>query len=89
MQRVDGIEHFAHRIGCGARRQIDRHANLNSTVIGDYSSPKVRMPGAGGAPPGDRCLSGPALLLNLLRRARRVVDRDRLEALTHGAAGTS
>jgi glutaconate CoA-transferase subunit B len=30
--------------------QIDRFANLNSTVIGDYNSPKVRMPGAGGAP---------------------------------------
>ena len=30
--------------------QIDRFANLNSTVIGKYDSPKVRMPGAGGAP---------------------------------------
>jgi glutaconate CoA-transferase subunit B len=30
--------------------QIDRFSNLNSTVIGDYHSPKVRMPGAGGAP---------------------------------------
>jgi len=30
--------------------QIDRFANLNSTVIGDYASPKVRLPGAGGAP---------------------------------------
>src|SRR5438105_2430623 len=30
--------------------QIDRFANLNSTVIGRYDSPKVRMPGAGGAP---------------------------------------
>ncbi len=30
--------------------QIDRFANLNSTVIGKYQSPKIRMPGAGGAP---------------------------------------
>ncbi|MEN0060755.1 MAG: CoA-transferase subunit beta [Myxococcota bacterium] len=30
--------------------QIDRFANLNSTVIGDYDAPKVRLPGAGGAP---------------------------------------
>jgi glutaconate CoA-transferase, subunit B len=30
--------------------QIDRHGNLNSTVIGDYASPKIRLPGAGGAP---------------------------------------
>lgn len=30
--------------------QIDRHANLNSTVIGDYDTPRTRLPGAGGAP---------------------------------------
>lgn len=30
--------------------QVDRFANLNSTVIGDYDHPKVRLPGAGGAP---------------------------------------
>jgi glutaconate CoA-transferase, subunit B len=30
--------------------QIDRFANLNSTVIGDYERPRTRLPGAGGAP---------------------------------------
>jgi glutaconate CoA-transferase subunit B len=30
--------------------QVDRHANLNSTVIGDYAHPRTRLPGAGGAP---------------------------------------
>jgi len=30
--------------------QVDRYANLNSTVIGDYEHPKARLPGAGGAP---------------------------------------
>jgi glutaconate CoA-transferase subunit B len=30
--------------------QIDRFANLNSTVIGDYEHPRTRLPGAGGAP---------------------------------------
>lgn len=30
--------------------QIDRFANINTTVIGDYAHPKVRLPGAGGAP---------------------------------------
>ena len=30
--------------------QIDRYANLNSTVIGDYDHPRARLPGAGGAP---------------------------------------
>ena len=29
--------------------QIDRRGNLNSTVIGDYERPRVRLPGAGGA----------------------------------------
>jgi glutaconate CoA-transferase subunit B len=29
--------------------QIDRHGNLNTTVIGDYEHPKVRLPGSGGA----------------------------------------
>lgn len=30
--------------------QIDRFANLNTTVVGDYLKPKVRLPGGGGAP---------------------------------------
>ena len=29
--------------------QIDRHGNLNTTVIGSYDAPKVRLPGSGGA----------------------------------------
>ncbi len=30
--------------------QIDRYANLNTTVVGPYDKPKVRLPGGGGAP---------------------------------------
>jgi glutaconate CoA-transferase subunit B len=30
--------------------QIDRFANLNTTVVGSYDKPKVRLPGGGGAP---------------------------------------
>jgi glutaconate CoA-transferase, subunit B len=37
-------------VGFLGAAQIDRHGNLNSTVIGDYDHPKVRLPGAGGAP---------------------------------------
>ena len=37
-------------IGFLSAAQIDRHGNLNSTVIGHYDSPQVRLPGAGGAP---------------------------------------
>ncbi len=29
--------------------QIDRFGNLNTTVIGDYDTPKTRLPGSGGA----------------------------------------
>ena len=37
-------------VGFLSAAQIDRWGNLNSTVIGDYASPKVRLPGGGGAP---------------------------------------
>jgi glutaconate CoA-transferase subunit B len=37
-------------VGFLGAAQIDRHGNLNSTVIGSYDDPKVRLPGAGGAP---------------------------------------
>jgi glutaconate CoA-transferase subunit B len=30
--------------------QIDRFGNLNTTVVGSYAHPTVRLPGAGGAP---------------------------------------
>lgn len=50
-------EMFSYWIGAGridvaflGAAQIDRFANLNSTVIGDYTHPAVRLPGAGGAP---------------------------------------
>lgn len=32
-----------------AGAQVDRFGNLNTTVIGDYARPKVRLPGSGGA----------------------------------------
>ena len=37
-------------VGFLGAAQIDRHGNLNSTVIGSYDHPRVRLPGAGGAP---------------------------------------
>jgi glutaconate CoA-transferase, subunit B len=50
-------EMFNYWIGAGrvqvaflGAAQIDRHANLNSTVIGPYAHPRTRLPGAGGAP---------------------------------------
>lgn len=38
------------KIGFLGAAQIDRYANINTTVIGSYDRPKVRLPGAGGAP---------------------------------------
>jgi glutaconate CoA-transferase subunit B len=50
-------EMFNYWIGAGrievaflGAAQVDRFANLNSTVIGNYEHPKTRLPGAGGAP---------------------------------------
>jgi len=36
-------------VGFLGAAQIDRFGNLNSTVIGDYAQPVVRLPGSGGA----------------------------------------
>src|SRR5262245_60778830 len=37
-------------IGFLGGAQIDKYANLNTTVVGSYDKPKVRLPGGGGAP---------------------------------------
>jgi len=37
-------------VGFLSGAQVDRYANLNTTVIGPYEHPKVRLPGGGGAP---------------------------------------
>jgi glutaconate CoA-transferase subunit B len=37
-------------VGFLGAAQIDRFGNINTTVIGDYRQPNVRLPGAGGAP---------------------------------------
>lgn len=37
-------------VGFLGAAQIDERGNLNSTVIGPYDQPEVRLPGAGGAP---------------------------------------
>ena len=36
-------------VGFMGGAQIDRFGNINATVIGDYSHPKVRLPGSGGS----------------------------------------
>jgi glutaconate CoA-transferase subunit B len=36
-------------VGFLGAAQIDRHGNINTTVIGDYAAPATRLPGSGGA----------------------------------------
>ena len=55
-------------IGFLSGAQIDRFANINSTVIGDYEHPKVRLPGAGGAP---EIAASCGEVVVLLRHSRR------------------
>lgn len=37
-------------VGFLGAAQLDRYGNINTTVIGEYRRPKVRLPGSGGAP---------------------------------------
>jgi glutaconate CoA-transferase subunit B len=53
--------------------QIDRFANVNSTVIGDYDNPKVRFPGSGGA--NDLASHAPKILIIAPHEKRRFPDR--------------
>jgi glutaconate CoA-transferase subunit B len=61
-------------VGFLSAAQIDRYANINTTVIGnDYRHPTVRLPGAGGAPEiAASCREG----VVVVRQTRRTfVDR--------------
>jgi glutaconate CoA-transferase, subunit B len=60
-------------VGFLGAAQIDRHGNLNSTVIGSYEEPKVRLPGGGGAPEIAAMAKG---VIVIIRQSRRTfVDR--------------
>jgi len=60
-------------VGFLGAAQIDRFANLNSTVIGDYSRPRTRLPGAGGAP--EIATNARQVFLVLKQNPRAFVDR--------------
>jgi glutaconate CoA-transferase subunit B len=60
-------------VGFLGAAQIDRYGNINTTVIGDYRHPKVRLPGAGGAP---EIATSARETIVILRQSRRTfVDR--------------
>ena len=56
-------------VGFLGAAQIDRHGNLNSTVIGSYDTPKVRLPGGGGAPEIATSVRDVFVMLRQTRRA--------------------
>jgi glutaconate CoA-transferase, subunit B len=67
-------------VGFLGAAQIDKFANLNSTVIGPYAKPKVRLPGAGGAPA--IAASCGEILITLRHSKRTFVSK--LEFITSG-----
>jgi len=85
-------EMFNYWIGAGrvqvaflGAAQVDRHANLNSTVIGDYHRPRTRLPGAGGAP---EIATGCAEVVVLAPHTRRTFV-ERLDFRTTSGAHTT
>jgi len=76
------------RIGVGflGGAQVDRFGNLNSTVIGRYAMPAVRLPGAGGAP--EIATSCQRIYIVMPQSRRAFVDRvDFITSLGHGPTG--
>lgn len=70
-------------VGFLGAAQIDRFANINTTVIGDYDDPQVRLPGAGGAP---EIAAGCGEVVVIVRQTRRAfVERvDFVTSVGHG-----
>jgi len=66
--------------------QIDRYANLNTTVIGPYEKPKTRLPGGGGAPEiASHCRE---IYITMAQNRRAFVDKlDFITSLGHGTGG--
>ncbi len=63
--------------------QIDRFANLNTTVVGPYDKPKVRLPGGGGAP--EIATSCGEIFITMPMSPRAFVEKlDFVTSLGHG-----
>jgi glutaconate CoA-transferase, subunit B len=60
-------------VGFLGAAQLDRFANINTTVVGPYAKPKVRLPGAGGAP--EISSSAKEVLIIVKHSKRTLVDK--------------
>src|SRR5271156_242738 len=60
-------------VGFLGAAQLDRYANINTTVIGDYDKPAIRLPGAGGAP--EISSSAKEVLIILKQSLRTFVEK--------------
>lgn len=60
-------------VGFLGTAQIDKYCNLNTTLIGDYRAPKVRLPGGGGAP--EIATNAGEVFITLKHSKRAFVDR--------------
>ncbi|MBP2479020.1 glutaconate CoA-transferase subunit B [Crossiella equi] len=70
-------------VGFLGAAQLDRFANINTTVVGDYREPKVRLPGAGGAP--EIAASCREVFVVVRQSKRTFVDRvDFVTSVGHG-----
>jgi glutaconate CoA-transferase subunit B len=66
--------------------QIDRFANLNTTVIGPYEKPKTRLPGGGGAPEIASACGEIFIIMN--QSPRSFVEKlDFVTSMGHGEGG--
>jgi glutaconate CoA-transferase subunit B len=75
-------------IGFLGAAQIDRFGNINTTVIGDYNNPKVRLPGGGGAPEIASCCK--EIFITMKQSKRGMVNKiDFCTSFGHGAGGQS
>lgn len=73
-------------VGFLGAAQIDRFANINTTVIGPYDDPKVRLPGAGGAP--EIAASCGSVIITLRHTPRAfVAELDFVTSFGHGTGG--
>lgn len=73
-------------VGFLGAAQLDRFGNLNTTVIGDYHRPKVRLPGGGGAP--EIATSCGEIYITLKQAQRSMVDKiDFYTSFGHGEGG--